>query len=102
MSAGVALAEEHLAVARSATFDAQPAISSSALRSDRPWKSGTSLQQGLNRLASVASSLARIAVSSSVTSIPTGHQVMQRPQPTQPEVPNWSCQVPNLCVSHWR
>ena len=46
--------------------------------------------------------VARIAVSSSVTSIPTGHQVMQRPQPTQPEVPNWSCQVPNLCVSHWR
>ena len=51
---------------------------------------------------SSAPSLARIAVSSSVTSIPTGHQVMQRPQPTQPELPNWSCQVPNLCVSHWR
>ena len=45
---------------------------------------------------------ARIAVSSSVTSIPTGHQAMQRPQPTQPELSNWSYQVPNLWVSHWR
>ena len=32
-----------------------------------------------------SSSVARIAASSSVTSMPTGHQVMQRPQPTQPE-----------------
>ena len=43
-----------------------------------------------------------IAISSSRTSIPTGHQVMQRPQPTQPNVPNWSTQVANLWVSHWR
>jgi hypothetical protein len=26
-------------------------------------------------------------------SIATGHQVMQRPQPTQPDDPNWSIQV---------
>ncbi|MCU0477990.1 MAG: hypothetical protein MUE92_04495 [Chloroflexi bacterium] len=43
-----------------------------------------------------------IALSSSRTSIPTGHQVMQRPQPTQPELPNWSHHVPNLWVSHCR
>ena len=40
--------------------------------------------------------------SSSRTSIPTGHQATQRPQPTQPELPNWSHHVPNLWVSHWR
>jgi hypothetical protein len=28
------------------------------------------------------------ADNSSVKSIPTGHQVMQRPQPTQPDMPN--------------
>ena len=33
-------------------------------------------------------SLSRIARTSSVMSMPTGHQVMQRPQPTQPDVPN--------------
>ena len=43
-----------------------------------------------------------IALSSSRTSMPTGHQVMQRPQPTQPELPNWSHQVANLWVSHCR
>ena len=31
---------------------------------------------------------ALIAAASTVMSMPTGHQVMQRPQPTQPEVPN--------------
>ena len=35
-------------------------------------------------------------------SIPTGHQAMQRPQPTQPELPNWSCQVLSLWVIHCR
>ena len=45
---------------------------------------------------------ARIAETSSVMSIPTGHQVMQRPQPTQPEVPNWSIQVASLWVIHCR
>ncbi len=31
---------------------------------------------------------ALMAAASSVMSMPTGHQVMQRPQPTQPDVPN--------------
>ena len=44
----------------------------------------------------------RIAAASSVMSIATGHQVMQRPQPTQPEVPNWSIQPASLCVIHCR
>ena len=44
----------------------------------------------------------RIAATSSVMSMPTGHQVMQRPQPTQPEEPNWSYQVASLWVIHWR
>ena len=48
------------------------------------------------------SPVARIAATSSVMSIPTGHHVMHLPQPTQPELPNWSCQVPSLWVSHWR
>ena len=47
-------------------------------------------------------SACRIAAASSVRSMPTGHQAMQRPQPTHPEVPNWSHQVPSLWVSHWR
>ena len=46
--------------------------------------------------------VARMARTSSVMSMPTGHQVMQRPQPTQPEVPNWSIQVASLWVIHWR
>jgi hypothetical protein len=33
---------------------------------------------------------------SAVMSIPVGHHAMHRPQPTQPDMPNWSCQVPNL------
>ena len=44
----------------------------------------------------------RIAATSSVRSIPTGHQVMQRPQPTHPDVSNWSIQEASLWVSHWR
>src|SRR5260370_28723607 len=36
----------------------------------------------------VTCSLARSARTSSVRSMPTGHQVMQRPQPTHPDVPN--------------
>ena len=31
-----------------------------------------------------------------------GTRSMQRPQPTHPKVPNWSTQVANLWVSHWR
>ncbi len=42
------------------------------------------------------------AATSSVMSMPTGHHTMHRPQPTQPELPNWSCQVPSLWVSHCR
>jgi hypothetical protein len=34
--------------------------------------------------------VARITAISSVTSMPAGHQVTQRPQPTHPLVPNWS------------
>ena len=49
-----------------------------------------------------ARSVARIAAASSVMSIATGHHVMQRPQPTQPEVPNWSIQLASLWVIHWR
>src|SRR5512143_3540537 len=44
----------------------------------------------------------RSARASAVMSMPTGHHVMQRPQPTQPETPNWSCHVASLCVIHWR
>ena len=46
--------------------------------------------------------LSRMAATSSVRSMPTGHQVMQRPQPTQPETSNWSIHEASLCVSHWR
>ena len=43
-----------------------------------------------------------MARTSSVISMPTGHQVMQRPQPTQPELPNWSIQEASLWVIHCR
>src|SRR5512140_1534020 len=43
-----------------------------------------------------------MALSSSVTSMPTGHHVMQRPHPTHPSVPNCPCHDANLCDSHWR
>lgn len=42
------------------------------------------------------------AWASSVMSIPTGHHTMQRPQPTHPELSNWSYQVPSLWVAHCR
>ena len=45
---------------------------------------------------------ARIAATSSVMSMPTGHQVRHRPQPTQPDVPNWSIQEESLWVIHCR
>jgi hypothetical protein len=35
-------------------------------------------------------------------SMPTGHQAMHRPQPTHPDVSNWSCQVDSLWVIHCR
>ena len=43
-----------------------------------------------------------MAATSSVKSMPTGHQVMHRPHPTHPDVPNWSIQLAILCVNHWR
>src|ERR1035437_4117261 len=51
------------------------------------------VQRGGTRIESMISNahlkaLSRIACTSSVRSIPTGHHVMQRPQPTQPETPN--------------
>src|SRR3972149_2442874 len=48
------------------------------------------------------SSLARMARTSSVMSMATGHHVIPRPQPTQPEGPNWSIQVAGLWVIHCR
>ena len=42
------------------------------------------------------------ARASAVRSIPTGHQVMHRPQPTQPDSPNWSTHDASLWVSHCR
>ena len=44
----------------------------------------------------------RSAAISSVRSIPTGHHAMQRPQPTQPDVPNCETHAPTLWVSHCR
>ena len=49
-----------------------------------------------------AASPARMATTSSVMSMATGHHVMQRPQPTHPEVSNWSIQVASLWVIHCR
>ena len=43
-----------------------------------------------------------IAASSSRMSMAAGQKVMHRPQPTQPQAPNWSHHVANLWVSHWR
>ena len=51
---------------------------------------------------STSPSWTRIASISSVTSMPTGHHVMHRPQPTHPDVPYWSIHDANLCVSHCR
>src|SRR5271165_2271541 len=53
-------------------------------------------------VASLAVGCSRMSRTSSVMSMPTGHQVMHRPQPTQPEEPNWSIQVASLWVIHWR
>ncbi len=69
---------------------------------DSPANSGAARDQLLKRLHRHVASLSRIARASSVMSMPTGHHVMQRPQPTQPELPNWSIQVASLWVIHWR
>ena len=68
-----------------------------------PASAGTSpSSSSIVRIAVRRAVVARIAAASSVMSIATGHQVMQRPQPTQPDVPNWSIQVASLCVIHCR
>ena len=59
-------------------------------------------QQVADRRRSHAGSSPLMARTSSVRSIAAGHQEMQRPQPTQPDSPNWSHQVESLWVSHCR
>jgi len=68
---------------------------------EKPMLSNDALEPFYDRLLQRVA-LLRIARTSSVISMPTGHHVMQRPQPTQPEVPNWSNQVASLWVIHWR
>ena len=58
--------------------------------------------KGFDRTSSPPCALRRMARTSSVMSMPTGHHVMQRPHPTQPELPNWSCHEASLWVIHWR
>ena len=55
-------------------------------------------REGPMRDAHCMSAPPRIAATSSVRSIPTGHHVMHRPQPTQPDEPNWSSTWP-ACAS---
>src|ERR1035441_10803022 len=43
-----------------------------------------------------------MAPTSAVMSMAAGHHVIQRPQPTHPEVPNWSTHEASLWVAHWR
>ena len=63
---------------------------------------GVGTVEDLRAAHSAGASVARIARTSSVRSMPTGHHVMHRPQPTQPDVPNWSIHVASLWVIHWR
>ena len=100
-SAGVALAKEVARRPRSARCAPHPAISCE-LRRREAGEQRRGRDQLLKRLHRRCPSLSRIARASSVMSMPTGHQVMQRPQPTQPELPNWSIQVASLWVIHWR
>ncbi len=73
---------------------------------DRSLKKGCSARifskEWIVTIGSLALRPGAAARASAVMSMPTGHQVMQRPQPTQPETPNWSCQVASLCVIHCR
>ena len=50
----------------------------------------------------VSGGTAASAWSKAVVATPTGHQAMQRPQPTQPEAPNWMAQHDSLWVIHCR
>ena len=85
------------------TFGAQPASSASRFVVAARRRTGRSASELVKpRAIGQLLVVARIAATSSVMSMPTGHQVMHRPQPTQPDVPNWSCQVPSLCVIHCR
>ena len=101
---GIALVDQILAgieamIARAAGNRPRPSSASSPAKNGcaRTMRSSPSMV-GLLGFAGVA----RIAAASAVMSMPTGHQVMQRPQPTQPEVPNWSIQLASLWVIHCR
>ena len=97
----VALAEEPLA---RVDGDVLPAAGDRARASpgrDRR-RRGSRRSELVKRVAWRSPPRSRIARTSSRMSMPTGHQAMQRPHPTQPSVPNWSCHVASLCVSHWR
>ncbi len=99
---GVALAEDRLALLE---VDVAPAAGDERRGPPPSCRRRTASGRGA-RQAAVAALFSSCSVfraaTSSVMSIPTGHHVMQRPQPTQPDVSNWSCHVPSLCVSHCR
>ena len=59
-------------------------------------------RHGLSSSVAAASGEVASADTSWVMSMPVGHHAMHRPQPTQPDEPNWSCQVPSLWVIHCR
>ena len=56
----------------------------------------------LESATDVAPSERAMVLASSVMSMPTGHHAIQRPQPTHPEVSNWSHHDESLWVIHWR
>ena len=86
-----AFAEQIVARRANRRLRAQPEISGASSASS-PAKNGCSRTMrsspSIDHSSLCDPAVARIAAASSVMSIPTGHQVMQRPQPTQPEVPN--------------
>ena len=98
----LALAQQVLARRSTCTLRPQPAISCEVLAARAPRTRARRRSARQSSASALAPRSSRIARASSVMSIPTGHQVMQRPQPTQPELPNWSNQVASLCVIHWR
>ena len=59
----------------------------------------TQLREQLERQAACDADPAS-AAASAPRSMPTGHHVTHRPQPTQPVAPNWGCQVASLCAAH--
>ena len=64
-------------------------------------RAGRSHDEPARGVASGCADAASLAASS-VMSIPTGHHAMHRPQPTQPDCPNWSYQVLSLWEIHCR